>query len=386
MSVQDLLTTKSDALQKALHRQEGAYVPNMINNNCATIAWVGKTATEVIYDPQKYAQAVTAVFDEMWVDSNLLCGATFTPRRDEAFPMAENRYGPDGTTPVHLQIPPMQADEYDQLIANPGDFIANVLLPRKFEALYKDRDAFRQALKVYTEDKAYSVLQMDKAVNSVLKEKYGVLPLLNMRQKLNTPLDHLFDFFRGFRGTLTDLRRQSAKVQAAIDAIWEYRWTAWLQQPIDPAQGCTFQPCHIPAYLSPKQFEELYWPYEKQLIEHVAACGGKAYIILEGRWERIVHHFLELPKDCCILHVDDDDFLQVHQVLGHHQILCGGLKSADTLLKPIDRIKDDIKRVIDTCAPGGGFLFSTDKAWITPSDMNRNLVDAYNFAHEYSSK
>ena len=134
--------------------------------------------------------------------------------------MAENRYGPDGTTPVHLQVPPMRADEYDQLIANPAAFIANVLLPRKFEALYADRAAFKAALKVYAEDKAYSLIKLGGAVDKRLEETYGVLPLLNMKQKLNTPLDHLFDFFRGFRGTLTDLRRQEQNVRAAIAAIW----------------------------------------------------------------------------------------------------------------------------------------------------------------------
>lgn len=385
MSVSELYTSKFENLQKALNRQEGAYVPNMINNNAATINWVGKKAVDVVHDPKAYAEAITAVFDEMWVDANLLCGSNFTPRRDEAFPMAENRYSPDGTTPVHLQISPMKADEYDQLIADPAAFVANVLLPRKLEALYADRDALKNALKVYAEDKAYSLGQMGAEVKNVLADKYGVYSFLNMKEKLNTPLDHIFDYFRGFRGTLTDLRRQPAKVQAAMDAIWEYRWESWMHKPIDASLGCTFQPCHIPAYLSPKQFAELYWPYEKKMIEHVAESGGKAYIILEGRWERILHYFLELPKDCCVLHVDDDDFLKVHEVLGHHQILCGGLKSADTMLKSFDQIKDDVKRVIDTCAPGGGFLFSTDKCWITPNDMNQNLVDAYNFAHEYSS-
>lgn len=44
---------------------------------------------------------------------------------------------------------------------------------------------------------------------------------------------------------------------------------------------------------------------------------------------------------------------------------------------------DFAKRVIDHCAPGGGFLFTTDKAWNSPDDITQNLVDVYNFAHEY---
>jgi len=49
-------------------------------------------------------------------------------------------------------------------------------------------------------------------------------------------------------------------------------------------------------------------------------------------------------------------------------------------------MKDDIKRVIDTCAPGGGFIFSADKGFLTPGDVNPTLIECYNFAHEYSKK
>ena len=87
-----------------------------------------------------------------------------------------------------------------------------------------------------------------------------------------------------------------------------------------------------------------------------------------------------------VLHVDDDDFLKAHEVLGDHQILVGGLRAADTRMKKFEDIKDDIKRVIDTCAPGGGFIFTTDKAMVTPGDVNPTLIECFNFANEYSSK
>lgn len=96
--------------------------------------------------------------------------------------------------------------------------------------------------------------------------------------------------------------------------------------------------------------------------------------------------FLDAPKDSLVLAVDDDDIFKVHEMLGEHQIICGGLKLADTRLKKFDDIKDSIKRVIDTCAPGGGFIFSTDKNFVTPGDINPTLVECFNFAHEYSSK
>ncbi len=385
MEMSKLYEQKYDAFQKAVSRQEGAWIPTAMTNNGGGLFWGGKTAFDVAGDHEAYAKAITSFLDEMWLDVNILSGLTTSPRRDAAFPTAENRLAADGTL-THLQTPMMKPEEYDQLIADPRAFIANVLLPRKYPYLFEDRDAAKKLLKIYAEEQLEILVVQMAYTNKYMTEHYGVHNCVNMGSMINTPLDHIFDYFRGFRGTLTDLRRQPDKVRAALDAIWEYESAPKMAAPYDASKGFPFQPCHIPAYLSPKQFKELYWPYEKRLIEWVSSAGGKIFLIMEGRWEKIMDCFLEIPKDSVVLAVDDDDFLKVHEILGDHQILCGGLKLADTRLKKFEEIKDDIKRIIDTCAPGGGLIFSTDKGFLTPGDVNPTLIECFNFAHEYSKK
>ncbi len=385
MEMSKLYEQKYDAFQKAVSRQEGAWIPTAMTNNGGGLFWGGKTAFDVAGDHEAYAKAITSFLDEMWLDVNILSGLTTSPRRDAAFPTAENRLAADGTL-THLQTPMMKPEEYDQLIADPRAFIANVLLPRKYPYLFEDRDAAKKLLKIYAEEQLEILVVQMAYTNKYMTEHYGVHNCVNMGSMINTPLDHIFDYFRGFKGTLTDLRRQPDKVRAALDAIWEYESAPKMAAPYDASKGFPFQPCHIPAYLSPKQFKELYWPYEKRLIEWVSSAGGKIFLIMEGRWEKIMDCFLEIPKDSVVLAVDDDDFLKVHEVLGDHQILCGGLKLADTRLKKFEEIKDDIKRIIDTCAPGGGLIFSTDKGFLTPGDVNPTLIECFNFAHEYSKK
>lgn len=319
------------------------------------------------------------------MDANAFSALTTTPRRDTAFPTAENRLAPDGTL-THLQAPFMKPEEYDQLIENPRAYIANVLLPRKYPYLFESREKAKEVLKIFAEEQVDNFVVQVEYTNKYMAEAYGVHTFVNVGRMINTPLDHIFDYFRGFRGTLTDLRRQPAKVQAALDAIWEYQAVPLVSAPYDASKGYLFQPCHIPAYLSPKQYKEYYWPYEKKLIEWAASQGTKIFLIMEGRWENIWDCFLDAPKDSVVLSVDDDDILKANEVLGGHQILCGGLKLADTRLKPFEQIKDNIKRVIDTCAPGGGFLFCTDKGFLTPGDVNPTVIECLNFAHEYSSK
>lgn len=385
MEMNELYALKYANFQKAVNREEGAYVPTTMINNGGGFFWAGKTALDFKNDREGYADAITKFVGEMWLDGNVLSGLTTTPGLNVAFPGSENKIAKDGTL-THLQVSPMNADEYDQLIAGPEAFIANVLLPRKHANLFADRNAAKEALKVYAEESVYNMGQQIAITHKWLADKYGVFSFINMGTVLDTPLDHLFDYFRGFRGTLTDLRRQPEKVKAALDAIWEYRSADDVSKPYDASKGYPFQPCHIPAYLSPKQYKELYWPYQKRLIEWIAASGSKIFLIMEGRWSKIWDCFLDAPKDSCVLCVDDDDFLEAYKALGHHQIICGGLKVADTRLKRFEEIKDGLKNVIDTCAPGGGFLFNTDKGFLTPGDVNQTLFDAYNFVHEYTSK
>lgn len=385
MEMTQLYQKKYENYQKAMNRQEPDHVPNVVSNAGGGMFYAGKTIFDVIGDQAAYARALTSFMDEMWVDVNTVSAITLTPRLSATFPTAENHLAADGTL-SHLQTPFMKPEEYDQLIADPKTYIANVLLPRKYPDLFSDRDKAKEMLKVYAEEQVSNFVMQIGYTHKYIAETYGVPTINNNGCMINTPVDYLFDYFRGFRGTLTDLRRHPDKVRSALDVIWEYRCAAMVAGPYNASEGLAFQPCHIPAYLSPKQFKELYWPYEKRLIEWIASYGGKIYLMMQGRWENVMDCFLEVPKDSVVLVVDDDDFLKVHERLGHHQILCGGLKMADTRLKKFEDIKDDIKRVIDTCAPGGGFLFNSDKNLLTPGDVNPTLIECYNFAHEYSSK
>ena len=108
--------------------------------------------------------------------------------------------------------------------------------------------------------------------------------------------------------------------------------------------------------------------------------------MLEGKWGPMLDLFLDAPKDAYVLAVDDDDVFDVYERLGHHRIIAGGMRMADARLKKFDDIKDHLKKVVDTCAPGGGFMFLPDKAFVTPGDVNPTLVECYNFVHEYSKK
>ncbi len=385
MAENKLKEEKFSNFQKAINREEGT-VPTAVNDGGASIAWSGKKIVDVLDNPPAYIDALTGVYDQMWADISFLCGVTYGNHSEKALIHVENKYGPDGVTLEHQQLAPMQKDEYDQLIADPNAFVSEVMLPRKFPEIYEDREFAKNALKAYAEDSFHSLILLSSMTQQTLEGKYGITSVVNLGERIQTPLDILFDYFRGFRGTLTDLRRQPDNVKAALDAIWNVHCLPVQNTPYTGSFPYTWQPPHIPCYISPKQYDELYWVHEKPMIERYIANGGKHYLIMEGNWSRIWDRFRELPKDSLILHVDDDDIIQAKKEIGDWQIIAGGLKLADCRMKSFDQIKDDVKRVIDACAPGGGFIFTLDKCALTPGDINQTVIDAYNFVHEYTSR
>ena len=381
------LTEKTGRIADTMRRRPGV-VPNMIHNHMATIAWAGKRAVDIIDKPEEFVGYLLKVFGEMWCDGSIQCGNPIsgTPRLEAAIEDPINRFGPDGTTPEHLQRSCMKEDEYDIMMKSPTAFLKNVILPRAHSAIFENKEKGKEILKVFAEDKFYMMAVLPGMIEKALAEDYGIPAMTDMSENFQSPLDVIFDYFRGFQGTFADLRRQPGKVKESLEAIWEDLCMPIMNRPYALTDRWAPQMPHIPAYLNPKQFAEFYWPYEEKQLRRIADAGGKAYIILEGRWKHIWEHFLDVPKDCCVLHWDDDDFMETYRALGSHQFVIGGLRTADIRLKEYEPVREELQRTLDVCAPEGGLLLCTDKSWITPGDVNQNLIDLYNYAHEYTTK
>ena len=383
MNSSELFQMKNTALMKAIHREGPDYVPTMVASSCAQVAYTGQKVVDIINDPAAYVKAMTDVYNVMWCDGNTFAGTLFNDGIEKIISPVQNFFGPDGVTPEHVQIPYMEKDEYDQLAADPDAFVANVLLPRKYPKLFEDREYAKETIKKIAANKAYALAVLFGGTVQAMQEQYGITTICDFGGVFMNPVDVIFDYFRGFKGSLLDLRRQPDKVKAACAKLRETFNAHTFSTPVVEFP----YPCHmtlIAPYMNPDKFMEIYWPYEKEWINYIAAGGGKVWIMCEGRWDKVWQCFREVPKDSCILHIDDDDIVKAKQEIGDWQIIEGGLKLVSLQSDDMDTVKAEIRRVIDACAPGDGFLFCTDKAWLSPQDMSQNLIDAYNYAHEYS--
>lgn len=380
-----LYAERVENIWKTVNRNNPDYIPVLANTAQATVSYAGKTYREALQDKENYPVLMTKIFDELYSDCYVPMGSGVYPNADKAMNgKLQLKIGPDGTSIEHVAHPPMRADEYDALIADPNAFVCDVLIPRLFPFLFEEGiDKAKKRVQALIEDVVYIGNEFDSAADERVRSVYGIAPLMSYTSGPivpNPPMDTIFDCYRGFKNTMLDLRRRPAEVKAACDKMWA---NAYFEETIAIPFPFSGAAPHIPAYLSPKQFEELFWPHYKQIIEYLHSNGSKFVIMTEGRWMHIFDYFREVPKNSCVFLIDDDDVVEAYKKIGDWQCIAGGAKLAKMRTDTKQQTIDYAKRVIDECAPGGSFIFTTDKAWNSPNDINQNLIDVYNFAHEY---
>lgn len=372
--------------------KEPKWVPIGIDTNAWTLAHANVPTYEAQADGVAYANAKLKVIKELHPDYVLDLHVGVPPIRlihalgGHSLQMCE-----DGYTVQHtMQGEIMHADEYDQFIKDPNKFVLNTLAPRKYSKMNGNRNDMRAAMQEATP----LVLEMLKAAGIIIEEcaKEGIIIAWDSSAAPFNPLDEIFDMHRGFRGLLTDLRRQPKKVKAACDSLFEQKqeqiasFTQKVlnapEKPVIPLTGSVF---HVVPYLSPKQFEEFWWPYFKATFLPMLEGGATLFIKGEGKAAHIMKYFEELPKGTVILQPEEDDYYDVYpKYFKDKMTMCGGIRLNTIKCGTTEQCKDEIKRAIDTFAPGGGFILANDRAFMSKNDADPNrLKELYAFAREY---
>lgn len=370
----------------------------------------GTTIEEVKHNPVKGVAAFGKCYKDIYFDG------FFEPMFVHPFGFfdglgADSYFASDdGVTAQHKEIAPMNGteEEYKQLIENPTKFFLDVINPRKFPNLNGEEMGQRKAVK--------DAMKGALGFFAGLGGGNVVLPMVTdtpgfMGGFIEMPYDNLFDFLRGFKGSSIDMRRHPELVVEATEQIFEtytkecekiYSFLNAFSDPLRLVKNaynvfikggvpeCTrfpwfFNPTHAPSFMNQQQYEKFYWPTYKKTMELVTSWGGQTCTLLEGKWgAEKLELFKDLEKGSIIVYVENDDICEAKKIVGDYQAVMGGM--------PISLLKDGTKKecidytkkVFDECAPGGGFIFTTDKSLLSAEDANvENLKAVNEFAHVY---
>ncbi len=271
----------------------------------------------------------------------------------------------------------MQPDEYDQLIDDPTAFLFNTWLPRASTevvppgapATYRNNLSFLkggmamlsyfmgfggQAQRLRTE------CGMPGAIAGIFK----------------APLDIIADKLRGYLGLTMDLIERPEKVKAACEALMPHLFHVALSG-ADPDKnvpiGFWMHRGCVP-FVTQAQFDTIYWPTLKPIIQELWKHGHQTLFYAEGNWDRHLDAFAELPDQSIVYHVDQGNIFDVHQKLGGKFCLSGGLSNYLLAFGTPEDVRARCRQIIEGVAGDGGYVM--DASAIVQNDASIENVRA----------
>lgn len=328
----------------------------------------GLNLTEALWNSELIYDAADTMCQTVYSDVCLFIGSYRYPSyyqvlKSQSFVMASNGFI------QHPEVVGMYPEDYDYLIEKPYECIVERIIPRQYKAIDWN-DPITSALNLMRGFLAYRH-EFDKAnkIMQNLTEKYGYYPRNPMNYGFTeTPFDFLADQLRGIRGISKDIRKIPDKVAKACDALYPLVFAKGLPRKIS-RYGYVFIPLHMPAFMREKDFEKLYWPTFKRMVEEYASLGIRCTLFCEHDWTRYLDYLYELPANSVLMFEYGDPKL-IKQKLGKKHIITGLYPLVNLKTKSPKICADEARKYIDILAPGGKYIFGFDRSPLLLNDFN----------------
>lgn len=354
-----------------------------ITDNWA-LFYYGTTLKEALKDPKLEYAAYEKGLCDFAYDGSAFAGITMPMNFVTA--LGGGQYKDMDTLQIQTgQSLNMPAEDYDKLIDDPYRYILNNMLPKKFSLL-----SGKKVLPMFMKF-ASAMGQMGgwagnkaKAMEN-FKNNHG-LPILNSVPSF-VAADIILDGLRDFKGIMTDIRRCPDKVAAASMAITDQLCIPSIsyaqKEPSDELYPQLY--LHLPPWIRPKAFEQVYWPGFKKYLDEFASRGYKLIIFFEKNYSHLYNYLKDLPKNHIIGLFEEDDLPTVKKEIGDVICVGGGIKTEDLMFKTPQECVDISKGIIDQMAPGGAFVFAPNKILLAANDAKpENLKAVTEFVRDYA--
>jgi hypothetical protein len=299
----------------------------------------------------------------------------------------------------------MRAEEYDQVLENPGEYLFRTVLPRlagnlaglsklpPFETICLGY-AWPSVLPGFANpevisaletilDGAKKQLQWVRRFSEFAEELKGLgFPSIK-EQTVFAPYDMIADNLRGTRGAMTDLYRRPGKLKRAVEQITPFIISAAINGARAKGNPRVFIPLHkgTDELMSPAHFKEFYWPTLQRVIVELCEAGCTPYLLIEGAYNSRLEIIGEVPKGKCLYHFERTDIFEAKKKLGDTVCLMGNVPNSLLVTAKPDDIKEYCKKLIDVCGDGGGFIMSSS-ALIDEAKVE-NVRTMIEFTREY---
>ncbi len=293
----------------------------------------------------------------------------------------------------------MKADEYDLFMKDPLDFQLRKLLPREmgvFE-LFAEQPSFSsyqglpQRLMMLCQDERFIKLANAIYQASKVMPEYGkASEELNRRAMEKgfpffrggmavAPFDVFADSLRGTHGIVRDMFRQPDKIHEGMEYVLPRLVEGGIRMADMTDCPVVQMPLHKgdDTFMSNKQFETFYWPTFKRMLLGLIDEGCLPFPVAEGAYNNRLEYISDMPKSGVVWMFDQTNMANAKKTVGRVSCIVGNIPVSVAYTGTPQDMKNVVRKLIETCAPGGGYIVSGGATFDKAKPENiRAMMDA----------
>jgi uroporphyrinogen-III decarboxylase len=374
-------------IMNALLMKKPDRVPVILPSGFFPAYYVGGNLKKVMYDYDEMNRAWRKFMEDFYADMDDFNGPAliFSGRALEiidykAYKWPGHGLADDVNSYQYVEKEWMKADEYDAIMKDPSDFSFRTIVPREvgsLEALSRfpslsslmsmpvmlaypfARPEMRAAFKSLIEAGEELEKRMKYAMDFAQEAVAAGFPAARGGLAA-APFDVIADFLRGTQGVIMDMYRQPEKLLAMIDMLTETSIQRTIAM-VNMTGGYSVNfPLHKgdDTFMSDKQFEKFYWPSLKKVIDALVNEGIMVTLFAEGKYNRRLDYIKDFPKGWVMWQFDQTDMANAKKIVGNNCCISGNVPSSIILTGTAKEVKEHCRKLIETCAPGGGYILA----------------------------
>jgi hypothetical protein len=274
----------------------------------------------------------------------------------------------------------MFPDEYDALIRDPLDYLIRTWLPRTVGAFGGFRKLGQLPLIEYLpvpyisqfadpEVRASVLALLDAAQESAkwlaalgdisrAALESGVPSFYGGRSR--APFDFIGDSLRGTKGVMLDMYKRPGKLIEAMERVTPIIIDRTIRAATLSGSPVVVFTLHKGpgGFMSHKQFETFYWPTLRKVMMGLIDEGLVPLPFAEGDYMPRLETIADMPRGSVVWHFEAVDMAKAKEVVGKDNCIAGNLATSMLCTGTPAHVKEGCRKLIETCAPGGGYILT----------------------------
>jgi len=381
-----LYKTRVTRFIKAINLEEGDRIPCSLPVGYFPAYYAGYTLKDVMYDYEKQRTAWLKFmkdFGDMdtFGGPGLVLPAPALEIMDHKIhKWPGHGIGDDVPSYQFVEGEYMKKDEYDHLIQDPADFWLRVFLPRQAGA-YEPWANFMHLNPMIGLPMGTIMGFSTPEMKAMFKKIWAAGEEMGKWMKMvgevsqtalglgyagfgggfsGAPYDMLTDMARGTTGIMMDMYRQPEKIHEAMDRLVPIVIETAVASAEDALCPIISMPLHKgeKGFMSPKAFETFYWPTFKKVLLGLINEGLVPLPFAEGNYIPRLDVIQDMPKGSMVWYFEYMDMAQAKKTVGKKNCIMGNLPVSIMVTGNAQQVTDGCKKLIEDCAPGGGYILS----------------------------